>query len=67
MKKKFGVVFQNDTIFEDTIAGNVTLGREIQEKQVKEALFHAQASEFVEGRAEREEEALNIKGANLSG
>lgn len=67
LKKKFGVVFQNDTIFEDTIAGNVTLGREIQEKQVKEALFHAQASEFVEGRAEREEEALNIKGANLSG
>lgn len=67
LKKKFGVVFQNDTIFEDTIAGNVTLGREIPEKQVKEALFHAQASEFVEGRAEREEEALNIKGANLSG
>ena len=67
LKKKFGVVFQNDTIFEDTIAGNVTLGREIQEKQIKEALFHAQASEFVEGRAEREEEALNIKGANLSG
>ena len=67
LKKKFGVVFQNDTIFEDTIAGNVTLGREIPEKQIKEALFHAQASEFVEGRAEREEEALNIKGANLSG
>ena len=67
MKKKFGVVFQNDTIFEDTIAGNVTLGREIPEKQIKEALFHAQESESVEGRAEREEEALNIKGANLSG
>lgn len=67
LKKKFGAVFQNDTIFEDTIAQNVTLGRELNEKQVQEALLYAQASEFVEGRAGKEEEALNIRGANLSG
>lgn len=67
LKKKFGVVFQNDTIFEDTIAGNVTLGREMSEKQVQEALLYARASEFVENKADKEEEALNIKGANLSG
>ena len=67
LKDKFGVVFQNDTIFEDTIAGNVTLGREMDEKQIQEALLYARASEFVEGRANKEAEALNIKGANLSG
>ena len=67
LKKKFGVVFQNDTIFEDTIAGNVTLGREMDEKQIQEALLYARAREFVEGKADKEAEALNIKGANLSG
>ena len=67
LKRKFGVVFQNDTIFEDTIAENVTLGREIAGKQLQGALLYARASEFVENREDKEGEALNIKGANLSG
>lgn len=67
LKRKFGVVFQNDTIFEDTIAENVTLGREISDEQLQEALFYARASEFVNNRTDKEGEALNIKGANLSG
>lgn len=67
LKRKFGVVFQNDTIFEDTIAENVTLGREISNEQLQEALLYARASEFVSNRADKEDEALNIKGANLSG
>ncbi len=67
LKEKFGVVFQNDMIFEDTIAGNVSLGRTLSARQIQDALAHAQASEFVEGRKEQEEDALNIRGANLSG
>ncbi len=67
LKAKFGVVFQNDTIFEDTIAGNVTLGRELGEEEISEALLYARAREFVEGRQDREADALNIRGANLSG
>lgn len=67
LKKKFGVVFQNDTVFEDTIEGNVTLGREMTAEQVTEALLYAQAREFVEGKEDKAAEALNIKGANLSG
>ena len=67
LKKKFGVVFQNDTIFEDTIAGNVSLGRDMSEEQIQEALLYARASEFVESRSDKAGEALNIKGANLSG
>lgn len=67
LKAMFGVVFQNDTIFEDTIAGNVTLGRELDDSQVQEALLYARASEFVESKQDKSAEALNIKGANLSG
>ena len=67
LKQKFGVVFQNDTIFEDTIAENVTLGREISSEQLRDALFYARASEFVDNRTDKEGGALNIKGANLSG
>lgn len=67
LKQMFGVVFQNDTLFEDTIAGNVTLGRQMSQEQIQEALLYARASEFVESRSGREAEALNIKGANLSG
>ena len=67
LKEKFGVVFQNDTIFEDTIAENISLGRELSEEQLQEAILYARAKEFVEGREEKEGEALSIKGANLSG
>ena len=67
LKQKFGVVFQNDTIFEDSIAGNVTLGRELSKEDIQEALLYAQAKEFVEDRTDKEAESLNIKGANLSG
>ncbi len=67
LREKFGVVFQNDTIFEDTIMGNVTLGREMTRDQITQALTYAQAMDFVEKKGEQEEEALNIRGANLSG
>lgn len=67
LKEKFGVVFQNDTIFEDSISGNIKLGRDIDDERLKKALFYARAEEFVEKRDGRESEKLNIKGANLSG
>lgn len=67
LKAKFGVVFQNDTIFEDSIAGNITLGRDISEEQIEEAIVYARAEEFVSGREGKSAEALSIKGANLSG
>ncbi len=67
LKQKFGVVFQNDTIFEDSIAENVTLGRQLTKEEIQEALLYAQAKEFVDDRSLKEAESLNIKGANLSG
>ena len=66
LRHKFGVVFQNDTIFEDTILENVTLGREMTEEQAGEALLYARAREFVEEKGGIQE-TLDVRGANLSG
>lgn len=44
LRGKFGVVFQNDTIFRGTIGENVTLGREISLEEINRALENAQAS-----------------------
>jgi ATP-binding cassette subfamily B multidrug efflux pump len=67
LRSKFGVVFQNDMIFEDTILENVNLGRDLSEEEIEEALLYARAKEFVDQKTNNLEEALDIKGANLSG
>lgn len=67
LRGKFGVVFQNDTIFEDTIDENVRMGRALSEDEVRRALEYAQAEEFVREKEAHEGSRLNIKGANLSG
>lgn len=67
LRKHFGVVFQNDALFEDTITENVRLGRELNEEEIKQAILYAQAKEFVEDENRGYYDKLNIKGANLSG
>lgn len=67
LREKFGVVFQNDTLFEDTIIGNVNLGRGLSEKEIKDAISYAKAKEFVEEKGRGYENQVNIRGANLSG
>jgi ATP-binding cassette subfamily B protein len=66
LREKFGVVFQNDVLFEDTIAENIRLGRKIEKESLEKAAKYAQAADFI---AEREGygSELAIKGANLSG
>lgn len=66
LRGKFGVVFQNDVIFEDSILENVKVGRKLTEDQVQEALLYARAQEFVDGKGGMGER-LDIRGANLSG
>ena len=66
LREKFGTVFQNDVIFEDTILENIKMGRELSEDEVKEAILYARASEFVGEKGGLDEE-LDIRGANLSG
>ena len=67
LRKHFGVVFQNDAVFEDTITENVRLGRDLTEDQIRQAILYAQAKEFVEDENRGYYDKLNIKGANLSG
>lgn len=67
LRSRFGVVFQNDVIFNNTILENVRLGREIGERRIGKALKSAQAGDFVSGKPGRLGERLNIRGANLSG
>lgn len=67
LRRHFGVVFQNDSLFEDTITENVRLGRDLTEDEIKQAILYAQAKEFVEDENRGYYDKLNIKGANLSG
>ncbi len=67
LRGKFGVVFQNDVLFEDTIMGNVDLGRELSDESLRDAIVHAKAKEFVEEKGRGYENHVNIRGANLSG
>jgi ATP-binding cassette, subfamily B, multidrug efflux pump len=66
LREKFGVVFQNDVLFEDTIAENIRVGRDIKKESLEKAAQYAQAADFI---AEKEGygSELAIKGANLSG
>lgn len=63
----FGVAFQNDTIFEDTVWKNIALGQNLTEEDVKEAACMACIAEHIEQMEGGYQAELAIKGANLSG
>ena len=67
LHRKFGVVFQNDILFADTIANNIDFGRNLPREQIEKAAECAQAKEFIEALPERYEHMLTAKGTNLSG
>ena len=64
LRKRFGVVFQNDALFRDTVAENIKLGREISIDNINRAIEHAQAYDFVKDLGL--DFMLSIKGANFS-
>lgn len=66
LRTKFGVVFQNDTLFEDSISENIRLGRDISDEQIMDAITYAKAKEFVMEKGGFDDK-VNIRGANLSG
>lgn len=67
LRAHFGAAFQSDTLFEDTIAGNIRLGRPFTEEQIVEAARDAQAYSFVEDDKQGFDTGLSIRGNNLSG
>lgn len=66
LRARFGAVFQNDVLFGSSICENVSMGRNLSEEQVQEALLYARAREFVDEKGGTAEQ-LDIRGANLSG
>lgn len=67
LRKKFGVAFQNDVLFADTIYENINLGRELTREQVEASIKDAQAASFVDEYEDGIDFKLTIKGSNLSG
>ena len=67
LRRKFGTVFQNDIIFRDTIRGNISFGRDLDEEAVREAAASAQASEFISELPKGLDHEMDIRGANVSG
>lgn len=64
---KFGVVFQNDVLFADTIASNIDFGRNLPEERILQAARCAQAMEFIDALPDGLQHMLTPRGTNLSG
>ena len=72
LREHFGVVFQNDMIFADTIRENISFARDLTQEAIEAAAADACAAGFIETLGEGTEESnyeykAAIKGANLSG
>lgn len=67
LRGKFGVVFQNDMIFQDSIKNNIDFGRGLSQDILDAAAEDAVAMEYIESLDGRMEYRAAIKGANLSG
>lgn len=72
LRERFGVVFQNDMIFADTVRENISFARDLTQEEIEAAAADACAQGFIEILGEGTEEnrydyKAAIKGANLSG
>ena len=63
----FGVVFQNDFLYADTIEENIRFGREIPIQDIEEAAKIAQAHDFITSFSDGYGYAVSTGGTNLSG
>ena len=64
---KFGIVFQNDALFADTIYENIDFGRNLPKEDIEKAARCAQAWDFITALPDGFEHMLSAKGTNLSG
>lgn len=67
LHQKFGVVFQNDVLFADTIYENIDFGRHLPPEEIEKAAKAAQAWEFISSLPNGLQHKLTSKGTNLSG
>ena len=67
LRRKFGVVFQNDMVFFNTLRENIRFGRELDDRELMRAVEDAAASEYIGSLEGGLDYRADIKGANLSG
>ncbi|MCD7754737.1 MAG: ABC transporter ATP-binding protein/permease [Firmicutes bacterium] len=67
LHRMFGVVFQNDIVFSDTIAENIRFGREVSDEEMHDAAEDARAAEFIQRYDDGYDHEAAILGANFSG
>ena len=67
LRRKFGVVFQNDMVFQDSLRNNIDFGRGLSPEALERATEDAMAAEFILEIPEGLDYEAAIKGANLSG
>jgi ATP-binding cassette subfamily B protein len=63
----FGVVFQNDFLYADTIEENIRFGRDISREDIESAAKIAQAHDFITSFPDGYEHSVSAGGTNLSG
>ena len=63
----FGVVFQNDFIYADTIEENIRFGRDITKEDIVTASKIAQAHDYITSFSDGYSHAVTTAGTNLSG
>ena len=63
----FGVVFQNDFIYADTIMENIRFGRDISDEDIEKATKTAQAYDFITSFSDGFSHSVSTGGTNLSG
>ena len=67
LRRKFGVVFQNDVIFADTISENISFGRDVSGERMQQAVSDAMATDFIGDYDDGLEHMAEIHGSNFSG
>ena len=67
LRQKFGVAFQNDVVFHDTVRENISFGRDLAEDTIIRAAKQAKAYEFIMEKEGGLDHVAAIKGADFSG
>ncbi len=67
LRRKFGVVLQNDFLMAASVKDNIKFERGIEDGNMKEAAERAKAAPFVEALSDGYDSMLTVRGANFSG
>ena len=67
LRRRFGVCFQNDMVFQDTLRENIRFGRDVDDIAFRRAMEDAMAAEYIDALEDGPDHQAAITGANLSG